>query len=88
MDGGHADKIRQPSCLYQALSAKSFARVPAVAARPSPSAALAGLTLGQAEELLIRTALEAQAGNRERAAKALGISERTLYRKIIEYGLR
>ena len=62
--------------------------VPAVAARPSPSAALAGLTLGQAEELLIRTALEAQAGNRERAAKALGISERTLYRKIIEYGLR
>jgi two-component system response regulator HydG len=60
----------------------------APAARSSPSTALAGLTLQQAEEVLIRTALEAQDGNRERAAKALGISERTLYRKIKEFGLR
>ncbi len=61
---------------------------PAAAGRPSPSAALAGMSLGEAEELLVRTALEAQGGNREKAAKSLGISERTLYRKIKEYGLR
>jgi two-component system response regulator HydG len=61
---------------------------PPPAPRGSPATVLAGLTLGQAEELLIRTALEAQSGNRERAAKALGISERTLYRKIKEFGLR
>jgi two-component system response regulator HydG len=61
---------------------------PVQASKASPSAALAGLTLLQAEELLIRTALEAQGGNRERVAKVLGISERTLYRKIKEFGLR
>jgi two-component system, NtrC family, response regulator HydG len=27
-------------------------------------------------------------GNREKAAKVLGIGERTLYRKLKEYGLR
>ena len=56
--------------------------------RASPSAALAGVTLAQAEEMLVRTALEAHDGNRERAAKALGISERTLYRMIKRFGLR
>jgi two-component system response regulator HydG len=61
---------------------------PSPAARGSPATALAGLTLQEAEELLIRNALEAQGGNRERAAKALGISERTLYRKIKEFGFR
>jgi two-component system response regulator HydG len=61
---------------------------PAPAARPSPSTALAGLTLEEAERILLRTALEAHAGNREKAAKALGISERTLYRKIKEFGLK
>jgi len=61
---------------------------PAREVRASPSAVLAGLTLAQAEELMVRTALEAHDGNRERAAKALGISERTLYRKIKEFGLR
>jgi len=53
----------------------------------NPAEALAGLTLEQAERLLVRAALEREAGNRERAAEALGISERTLYRKIKEYGL-
>jgi two-component system response regulator HydG len=58
------------------------------AARGSPATALAGLTLAQAEEMLVRSALEAKGGNREKAAAALGISERTLYRKIKEYGIR
>ncbi len=62
--------------------------LPPAEARANPSTALAGLTLQQAEEILVRTALEAHGSNRERAAKALGISERTLYRKIKEYGLR
>ena len=42
----------------------------------------------QAQELeLIRKALEKYDGNRRNAAKELGISERTLYRKIREYGI-
>jgi len=36
---------------------------------------------------MIIQALERYTGNRRLAAKALNISERTLYRKIKEYGL-
>jgi two-component system, NtrC family, response regulator HydG len=46
------------------------------------------IRLDEAERILIRNALRAKGGNREQAAKALGISERTLYRKIKEYGAR
>jgi two-component system response regulator HydG len=46
------------------------------------------IPLAEAERILIRNALRLKDGNREHAAKALGISERTLYRKIKEYGPR
>jgi DNA-binding NtrC family response regulator len=49
--------------------------------------ALDGMTLKRVERELIRLNLEKFNGNRARAAKALGISERTLYRKIKEYGV-
>jgi two-component system response regulator HydG len=48
---------------------------------------LAGLTMEQVEREHIRSTLEMTEGNREQAAKVLGIGERTLYRKIKEYGL-
>jgi DNA-binding NtrC family response regulator len=44
------------------------------------------LTLDQIERQHILRVLEEQAGNRERAAAVLGISARTLYRKLREYG--
>jgi DNA-binding NtrC family response regulator len=56
----------------------------------SPAAGLAALSggnLNNAEQELIRQALTVNNGNREGAAKMLGISERTLYRKIRRYGL-
>ena len=49
--------------------------------------ALAGISMQQAEEELIRNTLKMTDGNRADAAKMLGIGERTLYRKIKEYGL-
>lgn len=52
-----------------------------------PLAALVGVTLEQAEIALIRNTLHQMSGNREKTAKSLGISERTLYRKIKEYNL-
>ena len=48
---------------------------------------LAGRTAQEVERNHIRVTLQQTEGNRQKAATALGISERTLYRKIKEYGL-
>ncbi|KAA3607925.1 MAG: sigma-54-dependent Fis family transcriptional regulator [Planctomycetota bacterium] len=48
---------------------------------------LVGKTLAEVEEELIRATLVKLEGNRAKAAKALGMGERTLYRKIKEFGL-
>ena len=48
---------------------------------------LVGISIEQAEKELIRNTLKLVSGNREQAAKILGIGERTLYRKIKEYEL-
>jgi len=50
--------------------------------------ALAGASLQSLEKRAIRETLRLTGGNREQAAKLLGIGERTLYRKLKEYGLR
>jgi len=54
----------------------------------SAGGSLAGTSLEQLEKKAIRETLRLTAGNREQAAKLLGIGERTLYRKLKEYGLR
>jgi two-component system response regulator HydG len=48
---------------------------------------LVGRPLSEIEGLFIGETLKATGGNREEAAGMLGIGERTLYRKIKEYGL-
>jgi two-component system response regulator HydG len=48
---------------------------------------LVGKSIAELEALFIGETLKVTAGNREEAAKMLGIGERTLYRKIKEYGL-
>jgi DNA-binding NtrC family response regulator len=44
-------------------------------------------TLAQSERTQIERALRATGGHRGNAARALGISERNLYRKLREYNL-
>jgi len=56
---------------------------PALEAAPQ----LVGISLEQAERELLRNTLASVGGNRVEAARILGIGERTLYRKIKEYGL-
>ena len=51
-------------------------------------AGLAGVGLDKLEKEAIRQTLAMTAGNRELTAQMLGIGERTLYRKLKEYGLR
>jgi two-component system response regulator HydG len=48
---------------------------------------LVGISIEAAEKELIRNTLKMVDGNREQAARILRIGERTLYRKIREYGL-
>jgi two-component system response regulator HydG len=48
---------------------------------------LVGKSLSELESLFIGETLKVTGGNREEAAEMLGIGERTLYRKIKEYGL-
>lgn len=48
---------------------------------------LAGMTLEAIERMAIRGALQAHGGNRASAARALGVSERTIYNRIRTYGL-
>jgi two-component system response regulator HydG len=49
---------------------------------------LAGVGLDKLEKEAIRQTLAMTGGNREQAAGMLGIGERTLYRKLKEYGLK
>ena len=62
-------------------------------AGPSPQpqttslAGLVGRSLEEVERLFLAETLRACGSNREEAARLLGIGERTLYRKIKEYGL-
>lgn len=68
---------------------------PTVTIRHEPAAAVVeaselkdeSLSLNDKELELTKKALEKHRGKRKRAAQELGISERTLYRKIKEYGL-
>jgi len=46
-----------------------------------------GMSLQDAERLLIQRTLRETDGNRQKTAELLGIGERTLYRKIRDYGL-
>ncbi len=59
-------------------------QLPGAGASP---ASLAGVSLNDLEKKAIADTLARTQGNREKAAKILGIGERTLYRKIREYNL-
>ena len=59
------------------------------ASDPSAAEGLApGISLEDAERVLIERTLDETDGNRQRTAEILGIGERTLYRKIKQYGLK
>ena len=51
-------------------------------ARAMPAPAAAASSLGESEVALIRAAVEAAGGNISEAAKRLGISRNTIYRKL------
>ena len=64
-----------------------IAQRPQLAPATGTAAGLAGMPLDELERQAIIDTLAKTKGNREKAAKILGIGERTLYRKIKEYNL-
>ncbi len=64
-----------------------IAKRPQLAAGSRAALDLSGLSLNDLEKQAIMETLTKTQGNREKAAKILGIGERTLYRKIKEYNL-
>ena len=58
------------------------------AARPGTQALPTGMNLEQTEKAMMVRSLETSGGNVSRAASHLGISRRTLHRKIKKYGLK
>jgi len=76
----HTRKCRLPEGPRQALERSSE-----TSAAPC---LVAGITIEEAERELIKSTLATVEGNREEAAKMLGIGERTLYRKLDQYGLK
>ena len=61
--------------------------LPTSTALAAPAAAKMPQSLNDVERDMVRQALEKNNGRRKATAEQLGISERTLYRKIKEYGL-
>ena len=57
------------------------------AGEPAAGSLQPGMSLEAAERVLIERTLDETGGNRQKAAEILGIGERTLYRKIKQYGL-
>jgi transcriptional regulator with PAS, ATPase and Fis domain len=72
-----------PSSTVIATNKESFIEV-----QPLDDHTLGSLTIADQELEMIKNALKRNKGKRNRAAKELGISERTLYRKIKQYNLR
>lgn len=64
-----------------------IAKRPQLTAGDGTATGLAGVSLDELEKKAITETLTKTKGNREQAAKILGIGERTLYRKIKEYNL-
>ena len=77
------------ACWTWTICPKSWPGRPEPAAEPAEQslAGLVGRTLEEVEKLFIAETLRVSGGNRELAASKLGIGERTLYRKIKEYGI-
>ncbi len=65
---------------------RGFAGAPVPPQVPTGPAFAAGMTIAEVERALIELTLEHTANNRTRAAEMLGISTKTLFNKLREYG--
>jgi transcriptional regulator with PAS, ATPase and Fis domain len=88
--GGKIDRERIDAVIDCMQSRRNIAHAPAHADRPNteqPSSHEPEPTLQDLEAQHIAQLLQQYEGNRRQAADALGVSERTMYRKLKRYGL-
>ena len=74
-------------CVLSASGEIDVGDIPDALKPARPAASLASGTLEEMEKAKILAVLEEVGGNRTKAAERLGISRRTIYRKLEEYGL-
>ena len=104
LTGGTGDFIRQPPYAADSETGESVFTGPDTAENPQPEGDISeyssvqfedtddtvkrGQSMKDVEQNAIARVLAGTGGNRRKTAKILGIGERTLYRKIKEYGLK
>ncbi len=82
-----AEEIREVEKERETPAATSPMILPSSTAAPAATTAKMPQSLNDVERDMVRQALDKNNGRRKATAEQLGISERTLYRKIKEYGL-
>jgi len=76
-----------PNIRSEGGAVSAVAPVSAIPTPPPPPEATAGESLAELEKRNILAALAAAGGNKSKAALALGISRRTLHRKLNEWNV-
>jgi DNA-binding NtrC family response regulator len=76
----------QPAALSSGASARAI-EPPDQPSPPSTVTLTPGMTMAEIERAAIESALRETRGNRRKAAEILDIGERTLYRKLRDYGI-
>ena len=78
----------QPAAIGSGASSSAIAiEAPNQPAPPTTITLASGMTMAQIERTAIEAALRETRGNRRKAAEILDIGERTLYRKLRDYGI-
>ena len=85
---GNFDKAENESPINRKIFEEIDNKATVMLNPPKQQAFDTTLTLQEHEKILILKSLERHSGRRKDAADELGISERTLYRKIKEYKLQ
>ena len=88
--GGWLDEVQPASALSAGDGARTVATAiepPNQEAPPSVVTLRPGMTMAEIERAAIEAALRDTRGNRRKAAEVLDIGERTLYRKLRDYGI-
>ena len=82
--------VVEKMCVLSSGGKLTRADVPSEILEPpvSPAAASTARTLEETEKAKILSVLEASGGNKTKAAESLGISRRTLHRKLNEWGMK